>query len=326
MTELPTRSQEGPSTRNGTPPWERELLERLAFAAVTEQRRARRWGIFFKLLLVAYLVALLALSWPDLLEAPAMVTEHTALVDLDGVISEHAPGGARSVISGLRAAFEDSKAKGVLIRINSPGGSPVQAGYIYNEIKRLKAKHPDTPVYAVITDVCASGGYYVAAAADKIYADPSSIVGSIGVRMDSFGFVGAMDKLGVERRLLTAGEHKALLDPFSPTKPDEVAHLEGLLADIHDEFIRRVREGRGGRLAASEQIFSGLIWTGREAKDLGLVDEMGSADQIARDVLGAEKIVNHTKKPDYLERLAERFGIGLGQALAAALGPPLRVQ
>lgn len=326
MTDADPRGAGDLASRAGTVPWERELLERLAFAAVTEQRRARRWGIFFKLLLGLYLLTLLALSWPDLVDAPAMVMSHTALVKVDGVIADHAAGGARTVIEGLRAAFEDKKAKGVILRINSPGGSPVQAGYIYNEIKRLKAKHPDTPVYAVITDLCASGGYYVAAAADRIYADPSSIVGSIGVRMDGFGFVGAMDKLGVERRLLTAGEHKALLDPFSPAKPDEVSHVEELLADIHEEFIQRVREGRGDRLAKDETIFSGLIWTGSEAKKLGLVDELGSADQVARDVFKAEKIVDHTKKPDYLERLAERFGLGLGQALAAVVGSPLKLQ
>jgi protease-4 len=320
MAELRQPSTGNPSSgSSGGVPWERELVERLALSALIEQRRARRWGIFFKLLLAVYLVALLALSWPGLKEASSLVTDHTALVDIDGVISEHARGSAKTVIRGLRAAFEDKKAKGVIVRINSPGGSPVQAGYIYDEIKRLKGKHPDTPVYAVITDMCASGGYYVAAAADKIYADPSSIVGSIGVRMDSFGFVAAMDKLGIERRLLTAGEHKGILDPFSPTKPEEVAHVEQLLADIHAKFIERVKGGRGDRLASDAQIFSGLIWTGAQGKELGLVDELASADHVAREVFGAEKIVNYTKKPDYLERLAERFGVALGRALSLGL-------
>jgi protease-4 len=316
------------ASRTGTAglAWERELLERLALEAVREQRRARRWGIFFKLILVAYVAAILAMSWPGLEQARTLISPHTALVDVQGLIAEHATGAASTVISGLREAFEDTKAKGVIIRINSPGGSPVQASYIYDEIKRLKAKHPDTPVYAVITDVCASGGYYVAAAADRIYADPSSIVGSIGVRMDSFGFVGAMEKLGVERRLLTAGEHKALLDPFSPANPEEVAHVERMLEEIHGQFIAKVRAGRGDRLGGDESVFSGLIWAGTRAKEIGLVDELAGTDHVAREVLGAEKTVNYTHKPDYLERLADRFGIAIGEGLAMSLGGSLRVQ
>ncbi len=324
-------SESGSGWNEGAPAargagWERELLERLAFASLQEQRRARRWGIFFKFLIVAYLLGILALYWPSDLETPGLAKKHTALVDVEGVIAEHARGGASVVNRSLRAAFEDTDAKGVIIRINSPGGSPVQADAIYQEIRRLKGKHPDLPVYAVITDICASGGYYVAAAADRIYADPSSIVGSIGVRMDGFGFVGTMEKLGIERRLLTAGEHKAIFDPFSPVDPFETGHLEKMLGEIHQRFIERVREGRGARLTQDDQIFSGLIWTGARGKDLGLVDELAGTDYVAREVIGAEKIVNHTAKPDYLERLADRFGVALGQGLSAALGstPGLR--
>jgi protease-4 len=307
-------------------PWERDVIERLAFAALKEQRRTRRWGIFFKLLLFAYLAVVLLLSWPTDIEAPGMVKKHTALVDVEGVIAEHAPGGASTVNKSLRSAFADKHAKGVIVRINSPGGSPVQADYIFKEIRRLKDKHADMPVYAVITDMCASGGYYVAAAADRIYADPASIVGSIGVRMDSFGFVGAIEKLGIERRLLTAGEHKALFDPFLPVNSQETAHLEQMLAEIHEQFIARVREGRGDRLAKDDTIFSGLIWTGTRGKELGLVDELAGTDYVAREVIGAEKIVNHTEKPDYLERLADRFGVAVSSALSSSLGSPLGIR
>ena len=307
-------------------PWERDVLERLAFAALREQRSARRWGVFFKFLLLAYLVVVLLLYWPAEIETPGIGKKHTALVDVEGLIVEHAAGSASTVNKGLRAAFADKNAKGVIVRINSPGGSPVQADYIFKEIRRLKSKYPDMPVYAVITDTCASGGYYVAAAADRIYADPASIVGSIGVRMDSFGFVGAIEKIGIERRLLTAGEHKALFDPFLPVNPDETAHLEQMLAAIHEQFIARVREGRGDRLAKDDTIFSGLIWTGAQGKELGLVDELAGTDQVAREVIGAEKIVNYTEKPDYLERLADRFGLAVGSALTSGFASPLSLR
>ena len=248
--------------RRGPETWERDLLDRLAFAAVTEQRRARRWGIFFKLLLFVYLFSLLLVYWPSGLETSVVGKPHTALIKLEGIIAEDAPASADNIISGLRDAFEDKNTRGVILRINSPGGSPVQAGYIHDEIKRLRKKYPKVPLYAVITDLCASGGYYVAAAADRIYADKASVVGSIGVRMGGFGFVDAMRKLGVERRLLTAGKHKGFLDPFLPTKEDEVAHVRVLLEDIHQQFIDVVKEGRGKRLTDDDTIFSGLIWTG----------------------------------------------------------------
>ena len=226
---------------------------------------------------------------------------------------------ADQVAAGLRAAFESSDTAGVILRINSPGGSPVQAGYISDEIVRLRALHPDTPVYAVIADVAASGGYYVAAAADAIYASRSSLVGSIGVSMDGFGFADAMDKLGVERRLITAGRHKGFLDPFSPARDEELAHLRSLLEEIHDEFIEVVKRGRGDRLAADADLFSGLIWTGSRGIELGLVDAFGSSSYVAREVIGAEEIVDFTLRPSRLEAVADRLGAGIARTLGAAL-------
>jgi len=300
--------------------WERKLLSRLALSAVQEQRRARRWGIFFKLLVFAYLVLLLVLYWPSDLEAPGKATEHTALVEIQGIIAEGAKANADDIVSGLRDAFEDKKTKGVILRINSPGGSPVQAGYVYDEMLRLREKYPDIPLYAVISDVCASGGYYIAAAADKIYANQASVVGSIGVRMDSFGFVDTIEKLGIERRLLTAGEHKGFLDPFLPVREDEVGHAKELLDDIHRQFIERVRKGRGDRLKEGEEVFSGLMWTGEQGVAMGLVDELASSGQVAREVIGADKIKDFTAKPDYFERLADRFGMAMGRGVASRVG------
>ena len=206
------------------------------------------------------------------------------------------------------------------MRINSPGGTPVQAGYINDEIVRLRALHPDTPLYAVIADVAVSGGYYIAAAADAIYASRSSMVGSIGVLMDGFGFVDAMDKLGVERRLIAAGEHKGFLDPFSPAAEEEIAHLRAMLGEIHDEFVKAVKRGRGSRLADDADIFSGLIWTGTRGKELGLVDDFGSASHVAREVIGAEDIVDFTVRPSHLDTIADRLGAGVARTLGAVLG------
>ena len=312
-------SSKGHQDRN-TPGWERELVSQLALDGVKERRRARRWGVFFKLLLFTYLFVLLFLYWPDRIQAPGTTKEHTALVEVQGIIADGAKASADNVVEGLREAFEDAKTKGVILRINSPGGSAVQAGYIYDEVVRLREKHAEIPVYAVITDVCASGGYYIASAADKIYADRASVVGSIGVRMDSFGFVEAIEKLGIERRLLTAGEHKGLLDPFLPAKEDEITHIRTLLGDIHRQFIDRVREGRGERLTAGDEVFSGLIWSGEQGVELGLVDELGSSGYVAREVIGAEELKEFTAKPDFLERLADRFGMAIGNAIASRLG------
>ncbi|BAU48441.1 peptidase S49 [Sulfurifustis variabilis] len=298
------------------PGWERDVLERLAFATLTEQRRARRWGIFFKLFFAAYLLFMLFLLIGDNVGGRALAARYTALVELDGEISADSLASADNVITGLRSAFEDKGTAGVILRANSPGGSPVQAGYIYDEIKRLRAKYPKIPVYGVVTDMCASGCYYALAAADKIYADRASIVGSIGVLMNSFGFVEGMKKLGIERRLLTAGEHKAMLDPFSPLKPFDRKHAQQLLERVHQQFIERVRSGRGQALKETRTIYSGLFWTGEEALKLGLVDEFGSAGFVAREVVGAEDIVDFS----YQEALFDRFARRIGTAMARVLG------
>jgi protease-4 len=301
--------------------WERKLVEKVVFASLNERRRARRWGIFFKALTLLYLAALLILLMPDKFPATGLRTkDHTALVEIKGVIGPGTKASADNVITGLRNAYEDEHTKGIILRINSPGGSPVQAGYINDEIRRLREKHPEIPVYAVVVDVCASGGYYIAAAADEIYADKASIVGSIGVRMDSFGFVQTLDKLGMERRLITAGDHKAILDPFLPLKATEREHVQHLLNDIHEQFIRVVREGRGKRLQDNTDIFSGLFWTGEEGLGLGLVDGLGSSSYVARELIGVEEIVDFTTKEDLLERLSERLGAGMAQVLARLAG------
>ncbi|MES9905517.1 MAG: signal peptide peptidase SppA [Sedimenticola sp.] len=302
--------------------WERELLEKLASSSISEQRRARRWGIFFKLLTFAYLITLLLLWMPDKLPETSLGDDkgHTALVEIKGVIADDSEAGADNVISGLRSAFEDEETKGIILRINSPGGSAVQSGYIYDEIGRLKEKYEDIPVYAVVTDMCASGGYYVAVAADKIYVDKASIVGSIGVLMGGFGFEKGMEKLGIERRLLTAGEHKAILDPFSPLKEDERLHIEGLLDQVHQQFIAAVKEGRGDRLKVNEKIFSGLFWSGEESIKLGLADELGSSSYVAREVIKAETIVDFTPAEDLVERFAKRIGAGAASFLTNLSG------
>jgi protease-4 len=294
----------------------RDIVERLVFSAVNEQRRARRWSIFFKILLALYLLALLILYLPrDWSEVAAVGEKHTALVELSGAISDSTEASADTVIEGLRDAFKDKKTAGVILRANSPGGSPVQSSYIYQEIKRLRELHPDTKLYAVVTDICASGCYYVVSAADEIYVDKSSIVGSIGVRMDSFGFVDTLDKLGVERRLYTAGESKGFLDPFLPSKDSDVEHVQELLGAIHEQFKGAVRDGRGDRLKDDPQLFTGLVWTGEESVDMGLVDKFGSAGFVAREVIGAEDIVDFTQKPDLLERLTERIGVAMARAM-----------
>jgi protease-4 len=304
--------------------WERGLMNRLAFASLREQRRARRWGIFFKFLFFGYLVVLLLLYLPRDIMTTTGGGKHTALVELRGVIAEDSEASADRIVSSLRSAFEDEMTAGVIVRINSPGGSPVQAGYINDEIQRLRKQRPDIPIHAVVTDVCASGGYYVAAAADRIYADKSSVIGSIGVLMNGFGFVDAMDKLGVERRLLTAGEHKGLLDPFSPARPDELQHIQKLLDELHAQFIEVVKQGRGERLNSEDKdLFSGLVWSGQRSVELGLVDALGSSSYVAREVIGAEEIVDFTTERDYLERLAERLGVGLARALSAAVSVPM---
>ena len=293
--------------------WERNLLERLAFASLDEQRKSRRWNIGFKIFFGVYLLILLGMALSDPRDVKPR-GDFTALVELEGIIAPNTPASADYIVSGLRDAFK-SKAKAVIIRSNSPGGSPVQSGYIYNEIKRLRKKHPEKPVYAVITDICASGCYYAVAGADRIFASEGSIVGSIGVLMDGFGFVGTMKKFGAERRLMTAGKNKGMLDPFSPQNPGHNRHIKTMLGEIHQQFIDVVKEGRGKALKKNREIFSGLFWTGETAIKLGLVDEFASASHVAREIVGTEDIVDFSYRENWLDRIAG----GIGSALANTL-------
>ena len=306
--------------------WERVVIEKLANSALDEQRKARRWGIFFKSLTFIYLFILLFAVFGWMEGREPLPGDHTALVDLDGIISADSQANADNINQGLQDAFENKGTRGVILRINSPGGSPVQAGTINSEIRRLRQKYPDVPLYAVVEDICASGGYYVAVAADQIYVDKASIVGSIGVLMDGFGFTGTMDKLGVERRLLTAGENKGFLDPFSPVDPKQRDYAKKLLGEIHAQFIEVVRTGRGKRLKEGPDTFSGLVWSGEKSIELGLADALGSVDYVARDVIKAENIVDFTPRENIAERFAKRFGAALGKALfqSTVSVPPLR--
>ncbi len=298
--------------------FEQVLASEVARELLNEQRRHRRWGIFFKLLLAAYLFLLLVIWLADRWQfepSAGIGGKHTAVVDINGVIGPDSEASADNIITGLRAAFKNKHTAGIVIRINSPGGSPVQAGYVNDEIYRLKEEYPDIPVYAVIRDLCASGGYYIAAAADSIYADKASIVGSIGVVMSGFGFTEAIDKLGIERRLRTAGENKAFLDPFSPLRQEDTRHVDRMLDNIHQQFIDIVRKGRGGKLSDNEELFSGLVWTGEQSLDLGLVDELGSTGYVAREVIGQEETVDFTYRHSYLDRFADRLGSAIADRL-----------
>jgi protease-4 len=289
--------------------WERGLLEKLATEALKEQKRARRWGIFWKVLTFTYItvVIVLAIDWKG---GDSKGGKHTALVEISGIIGPGTDASAEKVATALQAAFKDKNTQGVVVRINSPGGSPVQSQGIYDEMKRLRVKYPSIPLYVVVEDLCASGGYYVAAAADRIYVAKGSIVGSIGVRMDSFGVVGLMEKIGVERRLITAGKNKAMLDPFLPEQESHKQIITGLIGEIHDQFIAAVREGRGKRLKETPDMFSGLIWSGAKSIELGLADALGGLDYVAREVIKAEDIVDYTQKENLAEKVARRFGAG----------------
>ena len=306
------------SSSTGKPGWEREIVEKLAFAAITEQRKARRWGIFFKLLMFAYLLAILGIAmYPKFKQDMGMGGKnHTAVIDLVGMIAENQNANAESIIGSLRDAAKDKHTKGIILHANSPGGSPVQSAYVYDEIKKIKKEHPDLPIHAVVSDICASGCYYIVSATDKIYANPASLIGSIGVIMDSFGFVETMQKLGVERRLLTAGAHKALLDPFSPAKPDENQYMQGLINQVHQQFIAAVKTGRGTRLKETPDMFSGLVWTGEESIKLGIIDAMGTQDYVAKEVIGAETLVDFTQQERLVDRIAGKLGASLGQGIS----------
>jgi protease-4 len=294
--------------------WERDTLERLVFATVREQRASRRWGIFFKLsfLLLAFF-AIWAYSDFDFGGSDIdSLGRHTALIEIDGTIDTEGSGSADTVIPAMNKAFSDPGSAAIVLRINSPGGSPVQAGIIVDEIQRLKKSYPNKPLYVVVDEICASGGYYIAAAADKIFVNKASIVGSVGVLMDGFGFTGLMDKLGVERRLLTAGENKGFLDPFSPQSDKQKQHALEMLGEIHQQFIAVVRAGRGKRLKETPEIFSGLYWTGAKAVEMGLADGFGTVDTVARDVVKAEDIIDYTAHEGLPERVLKKFGASVG--------------
>ncbi|GJH20161.1 S49 family peptidase [Caballeronia novacaledonica] len=303
----------------GNDNWERDALERIALAAIREQRAARRWRIFFRFVFLG-VIALIAWGVFDFTgDRVAKAGKHTALVDLQGEISANSDASADNIDGALQSAFEDQNTAGVILRINSPGGSPVQAGIINGEIRRLRTKYPKTPLYVVVDDMCASGGYYVAAAADKIYVDRASIVGSIGVLMDGFGFTGLMDKLGIQRRMHTSGANKGAFDPFSPETPAMNAHAQDMLDQIHTQFIDAVKLGRGKRLKDDPELFSGMFWTGEKSVELGLADGFGDASYVAREVIKQPDIVDYTQKESISERVVRRFGASVGDAAMRAL-------
>ncbi len=300
-----------------SPNWERDVLEKVALSAVVEQRRARRWGIFFKALGFVYLTFLIVLLAGLVKGDVNKMGKHTALIDLQGVIASD-KANADMMITGLKDAFENKNTQGVIMRINSPGGSPVQAGQINDEIYRLRAKYPNIPFYVVVDDICASGGYYIAVAAEKIFVDKASLVGSIGVLMDGFGFTQTMDKLGVERRLITSGTNKGFLDPFSPTDPQQVEYAKRMLEEIHAQFIQVVRQGRGKRLKETPETFSGLVWSGQKSIELGLADGFGSVESVARDVIKAEEVVDFTPQEGLADRLVGKFGVAMASIFKPA--------
>jgi protease-4 len=320
----PLSSEQAPNTMakndpTSQPGWERATLEKLAFASLREQRATRRWKTFVRLGWLAFFIFLVWLAMSRAAPSTATTTAHTAVVEIKGEIANGADASAEFVVAAMKTAFEDAGAKGVVLLINSPGGSPVQAGIINDEIKRLKAKH-NKPVYAVVEETCASAAYYIAAATDKVYVDKASIVGSIGVLMDGFGFTGTMEKLGVERRLLTAGENKGFLDPFSPVNEAQRAHAQQMLDQIHKQFIDVVKAGRGDRLKLDTPgLFSGLFWSGQEAVQLGLADQIGNVDFVAREVIKAEEVIDYTRRDNVAEKLAKKFGAAMGDASVRAL-------
>ncbi|AXA94339.1 S49 family peptidase [Massilia sp. YMA4] len=313
----------------GQPPinWEREVLEKLVFATIKEQRANRRWSIFFKIFLLLLIFLGIASYFNlSILGGDTEIGRHTALIEIEGNIESEGSGSAAVVIPALNKAFGDDSSVAVVLHINSPGGSPVQAGMIVDEIMRLRKGYPDKPLYAVVDEICASGGYYIAASADRIYVNKASIIGSIGVLMDGFGFTGAMEKLGVERRLLTAGENKGFMDPFSPQSPKHKEHAQEMLNEIHEQFIDVVRAGRGTRLHETPEMFSGLFWTGTRAIKMGLADDLGSVDSVARDVVKAEDIVDYTQHEGLPERVLKKFGAAVGSgAFKAAAGEAARI-
>lgn len=308
------RERHEPGNSHG---WERSVIEKVASQSLSEQRRARRWSVFFKLLTFSYIaVAFLLVRGPGSFDFNISEKEkHTAVVNIHGPIASDTPASASRIIAGINAALEDEQTAAVLLSVNSPGGSPVESGRVYDELMRLKIKYPDTPIYTVVQEICASGCYYIAAAADKIYADKASLVGSIGVRSGGFGFVETIDKLGIERRLFTSGTNKSFLDPFATLKADEVQHMETLLSSIHEQFKDAVRQGRGDSISESEDIFNGLIWTGEQAMDNGLIDAIGSEMTVAREVFDAENLVNFTRGDSLMKQLSDSVGVSFADRL-----------
>ncbi|MFZ2450049.1 MAG: S49 family peptidase [Methylovulum miyakonense] len=302
--------------------WEHEVLEKLVFAALSEQKATRRWGVFFKSLLFLYLLVLLGIAVYPKIKMDKGSTGHTAVVNLVGMIAEGKDANAADLIESLRDAVKDENTKGIIIHANSPGGSPVQSAYVYDEIRKIKKEHPKLPIYAVVSDICASGCYYIASASDKIFVNPASLIGSIGVLMDGFGFVDAMKSLGVERRLLTAGTHKAMLDPFSPPKEEETAYMKDLLNQVHQQFITAVKAGRGERLKETPDMFSGLVWTGEAGVKNGIADEFADEDKVARDIIGAEKRVDFTQQEALIDKLAGKLGASFEHVISNVLQTP----
>lgn len=303
--------------------WQRDVIEKLAFSALAEQKTARRWSTLFKGLTFAYLLVLILMALGVFNGGKKTFDTHTALIDISGVIEAGGEVNADAVMNSLHDAYDSKGTKGIILRINSPGGSPVQSGIINDEIKRQKKLHPDIPVYAVVEDICASGGYYIAAAADKIYVDKASIVGSIGVLMDGYGFTETMKKVGVERRLMTAGENKAMLDPFSPLNPKHQELAQTMLNEVHEQFKTVVREGRGARLKETPEVFSGLFWSGEQSIKLGLADALGSADYVAREIIKQEEIVDFTYQEDFASRIAKRIGATVSATLGEVVAKQL---
>jgi protease-4 len=318
------KNEASPSTNPQTG-WERATLEKLAMASLEEQRTARRWRNGIRLAWLGFLVLLVWVGMSRGGTATDVTKPHTAVVEIKGEIAAGAEASAELVVAAMRSAFEDQGAQAVVLLINSPGGSPVQAGIINDEIRRLKAKH-SKPVYAVVEETCASAAYYIAVGADQIFVDKASVVGSIGVLMDGFGFTGLMDKLGVERRLMTAGENKGFMDPFSPQTEKQRVFAQAMLDQIHQQFIKVVKTGRGNRLKETPETFSGLFWTGQQAVEMGLADQLGNLDFVAREVVKAEDIVDYTRRDNVAERLVKRFGASIGDAAVHALkvAPALR--
>lgn len=306
-----------PSPNDSAPTrWERQIIEKLLTASLREQRRARRWNVFVRLLFFVYAVVIAVAFWPEGEGIPTARRVHTAVIDVTGAITATSDANAERIIAALDKAADNQNARGIVLRMNTPGGSPVQSAYVYNAIRKLKAQRPEFPVYAVVTDICASGGYYIAAATDKIYVSPASIVGSIGVVMNGFGLVGMMDKLGVERRLLTAGANKALLDQFSPVDEKQKTYVQGVLNQIHAQFIDAVRTGRGARLKDDPNLFTGLIWTGSDSIKLGLADGIASTAEVAKDMIGTTDMVNYTKRDRLFDRLSHQIGAAMGRVFS----------